>query len=218
MREIVVLKTADFAKTGEDFTRIELPHTWNAIDGQDGGNDYWRGLAHYKIELPNPEKGKKQFIRFEAANHIARVSCNDVFLGEHKGGFSTFVYELTNVLKPENNMVTVDVTNEVCDVYPQMADFTFCGGLYRTVSFIEVESAHFDFSKCGTDGLFVTPYASGKTRFDIFTVGAEGCDVSVVIKDADGKVVKEGKTAAKDHTIIAIDVREPHLWNCMKDP
>ena len=100
----------------------------------------------------------------------------------------------------------------------RMADFTFCGGLYRTVSFVEVEPAHFDFSKCGTDGLFVTPYASGKTRFDIFTAGAEGCEVIVTIKDAEGNVVKEAKKNATEHTILAIDVREPHLWNGMKDP
>lgn len=99
MRTNIILKQAKFAKTGDDFSVVKLPHTWNAFDGQDGGNDYWRGLAHYRIELPNPQEGKKQFIRFEGANHIARVSCNDTFLGEHRGGFSTFVYELTDVLK-----------------------------------------------------------------------------------------------------------------------
>ena len=218
MRTSIILKQAEFAKEGTEFRAVALPHTWNAFDGQDGGNDYWRGLAHYKIALPDPKVGKRQFIRFEGANHIAKVFCNDVFLGEHKGGFSTFVFELTDVLRLENNVMTVDVTNEVCDVYPQMADFTFYGGLYRNVTFIEVEDAHFDFSKCGTDGLFVTPYSSGKTRFDIFTVGAEGYDVTVSIKDAEGCVVKTSTTKALEHTILALDVREPHLWNGMKDP
>ncbi|MBR5316872.1 MAG: glycoside hydrolase family 2 protein, partial [Lachnospiraceae bacterium] len=218
MRTSTILKQAEFAKNGEIFSEVKLPHTWNAFDGQDGGNDYWRGLSHYKIKLPNPQTGLKQFIRFEGANHIARVSCNGTFLGEHKGGFSTFVYELTDVLKPEENELTVDVTNEVCDVYPQMADFTFYGGIYRNVTFIEVSKAHFDFSKCGTDGLFVTPYSTGKTRFDIFTVDAESYQVAVAIKDAEGNIVKETKVDAKDHTIVALDVREPHLWNGMKDP
>ncbi len=218
MRTSILLEKGIFAKEGETFAEVKLPHTWNAFDGQDGGSDYWRGLAHYKIALPNPQPGKRQYIRFEGANHIARVSCNDVFLGEHRGGFSTFVYELTDVLKAEENMLTVDVTNEDCDVYPQMADFTFYGGIYRNVSFIEVEQAHFDFSKCGTDGIFVTPYCSGKTRFDIFTENAEGYTVTVNIKDAEGQIIKEGKTDALTHTILTLDVREPHLWNGMEDP
>ena len=218
MRVSTILTQAKFAKQGETYSKVKLPHTWNAFDGQDGGNNYWRGMAEYKIELPNPHAGKRQFIRFEGANHIATVYCNGTLLGEHKGGFSTFVFELTNVLKETDNILTVNVTNEVCDVYPQMADFTFYGGLYRNVTVLEVEPAHFDFSKCGTDGLFVTPYSSGKTRFDVFTVGAEGYQVVVTIKDADGNVVKEGKADAKEHTILALDVREPHLWNGMKDP
>lgn len=146
------------------------------------------------------------------------MSVNNQFLGTHKGGFSTFCYELTNHLKSEDNLLTVDVTNEDCDVYPQMADFTFYGGLYRNVTFIETEPAHFDLLKHGTGGVFVTPHCAGKTRFDLFPVDAEGCNVSVTIYDADGNKAADGSCEAASHTVLTLSVREPHLWNGVKDP
>ena len=187
MRTQTILNKALFAKQGEEFAAVTLPHTWNNLDGQDGGSDYWRGHGIYKLQLPAPTAGKRQYIQFDGANHVATVSCNGKELGTHKGGFSTFRFELTDVLKADGNELVVDVTNEECDVYPQQADFTFFGGLYRNVSFIEAEPAHFDLMKCGTNGVFVTPHAAGKTRIDAFPVNADGCLVQCVLKDAEGK-------------------------------
>ena len=213
-----LLTKALFAKQGEAFAEVALPHTWNAFDGQDGGNDYWRGVGVYEIELPNPTKGKKQYIEIQGANHVATIYCNGRELGTHKGGFSTFRFDLTPAMKAEGNKLTVNVTNAKCDVYPQNADFTFYGGLYRDVNFIEVNEAHFDLLKDGTDAVFVTPHVAGKTRIDLFPVNAAGCDVTVALKDAEGNVVAEGKTAAKGQTVIKLDVKNPHLWNSMEDP
>ena len=218
MRTTTVLKEALFAKSGESYTEVKLPHTWNALDGQDGGSDYWRGTSIYKITLPDPTPGKRQYIQFEGANHIATVSCNSKVLGTHKGGFSTFRFELTDAMLPAGNELTVEVSNPVCDVYPQMADFTFYGGLYRNVTYIEVENAHFDLLKDGTSGVFVTPNPVGKTRLDLFPVGAEGCTVSVTIYDAEGNRVITGTADAKEHTVVAVDVKEPHLWDGIRDP
>ena len=218
MRKLTILTRALFAKSGEEFAEVALPHTWNALDGQDGGSDYWRGTANYQIDLPDPTPGKRQYIQFEGANHIATVSCNGKVLGTHKGGFSTFRYELTDVMLPAGNTMAVEVSNPDCDVYPQMADFTFYGGLYRNVTYIEVENAHFDLMKDGTSGVFVTPNPMGKTRLDIFPVNAEGCDVSVAIYDTEGNKVVSGKSEAKAHTVITVDVKEPHLWDGVNDP
>ena len=218
MRIKTLLTSAQFAKFGEAFSPVALPHTWNALDGQDGGADYWRGIGTYTIDLPNPTKGKKQYIELQGANHVATVYCNGRELGTHKGGFSTFRYELTPAMKPEGNVLTVVVTNGVCDVYPQNADFTFYGGLYRDVNFIEVEDAHFDLLMDGTDAVFVTPHNVGKTRVDLFPVNAEGATVRVELKDAEGNVVGAAETAAADHTHVLIDVKEPHLWNGVEDP
>jgi len=218
MREVTLLKNALFAKQGEDMQPVCLPHTWNALDGQDGGSDYWRGIATYEIDLPTPTPGKRQYIEFQGANHVATVYANGRELGTHKGGFSTFRFDLTEAMRPQNNKLTVVVTNADSEVYPQNADFTFYGGLYRDASFIEVSPAHFDLLKDGTCGVFVTPMCSGNTRFDLFTAGAEGCLVQVALKDSEGNVVAKGKNVAAPHTTVKMTVRNPHLWNGMEDP
>ena len=218
MRTITLMTEARFGKFGETLTPVALPHTWNNLDGQDGGNDYWRGIGTYEIDLPNPTAGKKQYIEIQGANHVATVYCNGRELGTHKGGFSTFRYDLTPAMKAADNVLTVIVTNAVSDIYPQTADFTFYGGLYRDVNFIEVNDAHFDLLKDGTAGVFVTPHCSGKTRLDLFPVNAEGAVISVELKDAKGNVVGAAGAEAEEHVNILIDVANPHLWHGMEDP
>ena len=218
MRVKTLLTSAKFAKQYEPLTEVQLPHTWNAFDGQDGGNDYWRGIGNYEIALPDPTPGKKQYIELQGANHVATVYCNGRELGTHKGGFSTFRYDLTSAMKKTGNTLSVVVSNAVSDIYPQTADFTFYGGLYRDVNFVEVAPAHFDLLKHGTDAVFVTPHCSGKTRLDLFPVNAAGCTLVVELKDAEGNVVGTGSAAAEDHAHIIIDVKNPHLWNGMADP
>ena len=218
MRNVTLLTEGRFAKHGQPFETVALPHTWNALDGQDGGADYWRGIGTYEIALPNPTKGKKQYIEIQGANHVATVYCNGRELGTHKGGFSTFRFDLTPAMRESGNVLTVTVSNAPADIYPQNADFTFYGGLYRDVNFIEVEPAHFDLLKVGTSGVFVTPHVSGKTRVDLFPVGAEGTTLKVVLTDAEGNVVGAGETAACEHAHVLIDVKEPHRWNGVADP
>ena len=218
MRIKTLLTEALFAKEGEQLAKVNLPHTWNALDGQDGGADYWRGIGTYQISLPNPTEGTKQYIEIQGANHVATVYCNGRELGTHKGGFSTFRFELTPAMKKEGNILTVVVTNAVSDIYPQNADFTFYGGLYRDVNYIEVHDAHFDLLMDGTDAVFVTPHNVGKTRVDLFPVNAAGCDILVELKDAEGNVVGSATTEAGEHAHVLIDVKEPHLWNGLADP
>ena len=218
MRNVTLLTEGRFAKHGQPFETVALPHTWNALDGQDGGADYWRGIGTYEIALPNPTKGKKQYIEIQGANHVATVYCNGRELGTHKGGFSTFRFDLTPAMRESGNVLTVTVSNAPADIYPQNADFTFYGGLYRDVNFIEVEPAHFDLLKVGTSGVFVTPHVSGKTRVDLFPVGAEGTTLKVVLTDAEGNVVGTGETATCEHAHVLIDVKEPHRWNGVADP
>jgi len=218
MRNVTLMTQARFAKQGEALSVVALPHTWNALDGQDGGADYWRGIGTYEIDLPNPTKGLKQYIEIQGANHVATVYCNGRELGTHKGGFSTFRYDLTPAMKKEGNVLTVVVTNAVSDIYPQSADFTFYGGLYRDVNFIEVNEAHFDLLMDGTQAVFVTPHNVGKTRVDLFPVNAEGCTLKVELKDAEGTVAGTAETAAIEHAHVLIDVKNPHLWQGLADP
>ena len=218
MRIKTLLTQATFVKMGGAAETVALPHTWNALDGQDGGNDYWRGIGTYTIDLPNPTAGKKQYIELQGANHVATVYCNGRELGTHKGGFSTFRYDLTPAMLPEGNVLTVVVSNAKSDIYPQNADFTFYGGLYRDVNFVEVNDAHFDLLLDGTDAVFVTPHNVGKTRVDLFPVNAAGCKLHVELKDAEGNVVGSADTEAAGHAHVLIDVKNPHLWNGMEAP
>ena len=218
MRTKTLLTAARFAKENETFALVTLPHTWNNMDGQDGGNDYWRGIAIYQLDLPNPTPGKKQYIEFQGANHVATVYCNGREMGTHKGGFSTFRYDLTPAMKATDNVLTAVVSNAVSDIYPQTADFTFFGGLYRDVYFMEVAPPHFDLLKHGTDAVFVTPHVSGVTRVDLFPVDSEGCTLTVELKDADGNVVGTDNVEASAHAHVLIEVKNPYLWQGMDNP
>ena len=218
MRQYTLLTKARFYKLGEQPQDVTLPHTWNNLDGQDGGGDYFRGTGVYVIPLPDPTPGKLQYIEFQGANHIAKVSCNGIELGEHEGGFSTFRFSLTEALKPQNNTIKVKVFNGESHVYPQRADFTFFGGIYRAVRFIEVDKPHFDLLKTGSDAVFVTPQATGETQLDIFPVNAEGCAVRVQLQNQEGKTLYDRTQEALPHTQVAAFVPKPHLWDCVEDP
>ncbi len=125
---------------------VNLPHTWNDIDGQDGGNDLYRGTSYYakeleKIDLP---KADKYFLELQGANSSATVYVNNKKLASHDGGYSTWRVDITDVLE-DKNLFVVEVDNSANDrVYPQNADFTFYGGLYRDVNIIAVNNSHFD--------------------------------------------------------------------------
>lgn len=109
MRTYEILKQANFGRTGEGLMPVRLPHTWNALDGQDGGGDYYRGEGIYEITLPDPTLGKRKYIEFQGANHVAAVWCNGRKLGVHRGGFSTFRFELTDAMMPSGNVLRVAV-------------------------------------------------------------------------------------------------------------
>ena len=124
-----------------DWENIDLPHSWNAIDGQDGGNDYFRGTAYYaktlvKADLP---EAKSYWLEIRGANSSADVYVGGKKLAHHDGGYSTWRVDITEELADET-LICVAVDNSPNEtVYPQMADFTFYGGIYRdVVSFIVI--------------------------------------------------------------------------------
>lgn len=218
MRTRTQLTQAMFSLDGATPVPVTLPHTWNALDGQDGGNDYHRGIGAYQISLPAPTAGKRQYLQINGANHIATAWCNGKLLGTHRGGFSTFRFELTQALQAGENTVQLQVDNRVCQVYPQRADFTFYGGLYRDVAFLEVDNAHFDLMKDGSEGVFVTPQVNGETRVDLFCVEAEAHRVSLRILDTEGKTVAQQTGEAGPHIHMQLKVDEPRLWQGTEDP
>lgn len=129
------------------WTTVNLPHTWNATDGQDGGGDYYRGDGWYRKVIPwsDAYEGKQVYVEFLAANTVATVYINGTELGVHRGGYTAFRYDLTDYLTTGNNILAVKVNNAHSEqIAPQRADFTFYGGLYRDVSLIVTDPVHID--------------------------------------------------------------------------
>ena len=200
---------------------VNLPHSWNAIDGQDGDNDYFRGTCYYvksfkKFELPEAEK---YYLEIKGANSSADVYLNGKVLAHHDGGYSTWRVDITNGIK-EENLLVIAVDNAANDkVYPQMADFTFYGGLYRDVNIICVNDSHFELMHHGGPGLKITPEINGiNALVEIETWVANFKDnqkLRYVIKAADGKVVAEKETT---DTKVNLEINNVHLWHGKKDP
>ena len=146
-------KTTEIPAVLPEWEAVTLPHTWNAVDGQDGGNDYWRGTAAYRKTFAKPVHDGRVFLEFLGAAMTADVYVNGVHLAHHEGGYSTFRCDITDVLQ-EDNEVNVLVDNGVNDrVYPQKADFTFYGGLYRDVNLVCVPESHFELEYYGAEDL-----------------------------------------------------------------
>ncbi len=152
---------------------VTLPHTWNAVDGQDGGNDYYRGTCLYAKTFAAPELsgGERLYIEFEGAAMTATVTVNGTEVARHEDGFSTFRADITDLMKAENNTIIVSVDNGANDrIYPQKADFTFYGGLYRDVNLLITPAEHFEAVKDGTPGIKVTPIVNADDRSAVLTL------------------------------------------------
>ena len=200
---------------------VNLPHTWNAIDGQDGGNDLYRGTAFYAKELEKSELPEADLYYLElcGANSSASVYVNGRKLASHDGGYSTWRVNITDALKAKN-LIVIEVDNSVNDtVYPQHADFTFYGGLYRNVNILAVSSSHFDLDYFGGPGIQVTPEVTGTSanvNVEVFVTNkTDAQQIRYTIKDAEGNVVAE--TTCAD-TAVSFTLENVHLWNGRKDP
>ena len=202
-----------------DWETVTLPHTWNAIDGQDGGNDYFRGTCCYaksitKAELPEG----RCYLEIRGAASSADVYLNGKAVAHHDGGFSTWRVDLTEGLE-EENLLCVLVDNSPNDrVYPQVADFTFYGGLYRNVNLIVVPESHFDLDYYGTPGIKVTPIMEdkdAKVAVEVFlTNRKEGQTIRYSLKNKEGKEIGTFEGGAKAN----FRIQNAHLWNGRKNP
>lgn len=202
---------------------VNLPHSWNNIDGQDGGNDYYRGTCYYakKFEKTDLPEAAQYYLELRGANASSDVYLNGKKLASHDGGYSTWRVNITDALEA-NNMLVVSVENGVNDrVYPQMADFTFYGGLYRDVNIIAVPESHFDLDYYGGPGIKVTPEVKGAdadVEVEVYLTNAkDGQELKFTVKDAEGNVVAEAQQDA-DATIALFRIENVHLWNGKKDP
>jgi len=200
---------------------VNLPHCWNAIDGQDGDNDYYRGTCWYaksfnKADLPAADR---YYLELQGANSSADVYLNGKKLAHHDGGYSTWRVDMTDALEGVN-LLAVAVDNTANDtVYPQMADFTFYGGIYRDVNIICVSESHFDLDYYGGPGLMITPEVDGKdakVTVETFLTNAKaGQKIRYAIYDAQEN---ELQSIVSDETKVTFAIENVHLWNGRKDP
>ncbi len=228
MRSIININNAwDFSKNAKsipdayptDWEELNLPYTWNGKDGQDGGNDYHRGTCYFAktLKAEDMPEGEVKYLQFDGVNSSCEVFWNGKSLIKHDGGYSAFRVKIEDI-KPEN-LLAVAVDNSSNDrVYPQNADFTFYGGIYRDVTVIGVPEKHFDLDYYGAPGIMVTPKIKGEdaeVEIKTFINDDDGCKVKYEII-ADGEViaseVKDGDDEAE------IEIKNVHLWNGVKDP
>ena len=210
-----------FKKPDAESVSIDLPHSWNAVDGQDGGADYFRGTCRYtkaltKAELPVSDC---YYLEIRGANSSADVFVGGEKLAHHDGGYSTWRVDITKHIKDET-LIEIDVDNSPnTRVYPQMADFTFYGGIYRDVNLICVPESHFDLDYYGTPGLKVTPEIKGKdAEIEIeayLTNKKEGQLLRYTVSDAEGNVIA---TKTTDDDDADFEIKNVHLWHGRKDP
>lgn len=201
--------------------KIQLPHTWNAQDGHDGGNDYFRGSCLYVKELKKADlpKADRYYLEICGANSSADVYLDGQKLTHHDGGYSTFRVELTEGIKEESTLAIVVDNAPNNEVYPQMADFTFYGGLYRNVNLIAVNNTHFDLDYYGGCGVKITPVVEEKNaqvEVEVFVSNlSKEQKLRYTIYDGESSLVQTVETA---DTKVVFELKDVHLWHGRKDP
>ena len=219
----------------ESFEIINIPHTWNVIDGANG-EDFYKGECWYRKNfiIDTLNKGRRIFIEFEGSNSVTDVYVNGKYVGQHKGGYSIFRFDITNYVEyGVNNTLSVKVNNTILDdVYPQKADFTFYGGIYRDVNIIVVDDIHFDLEDYGSKGIYIVQeeISNEKALLKIKTkvVNKNSKDIKVRlwadILDAENNhityVAKEItiEAGSKIETEMPVIIENPILWNGIKNP
>ncbi len=204
--------------------KINLPHTWNNLDGQDGGSDYYRGKCFYRKKIAVAKKENKDYyLEFRGVNAIAEVFVNGESVAYHEGGFSTFRAKITDALTDGENVIIVSADNSANDrVYPQMADFTFFGGIYRNVYIIETPTTRFDLDHLGSEGVKITPVVNedGSATINVeayLTGDLDGATVNCGLY-FEGEEVCAADADAKETTAFSFDIETPVLWDGIDNP
>lgn len=209
-----------------DWSPVDLPHTWNNFDGQDGGQDYLRGECFYAREftLPSAPAESRFVLEFDGVAIVAKVWVNGTELVTHEAPFSRFRVDVTDLVsQTEANLLVVSADNSPrTDIYPQTADFTFYGGMYRGVRILAVHPTHFALEPHATDGVVVTATPTGSDAEIVVSASVtepiDGDAIGVVIVDADGHEVAEAWTPAHHETEVRLTLRDAHRWQGVEDP
>ena len=228
MREIISLNenwTLSFPKGDHATEQVNLPHTWNAVDGNDGNGSYLRTTGVYTrtfVQPKQPLAGGRTYVEVLAAALNSTVKVNGQVATTHEGGFSIYRADITDLCHEGENELSIEVSNEdTPSMYPASADFTFYGGLYRGVNLISVPNAHFDLDYYGGPGIMVTPVPTedGGANFTIksfVTNPADDLTVLYSIEDCYGNEVASAVRGSAD-TEVTIYTPDAQLWS-MDEP
>jgi beta-galactosidase len=220
--------------------RVDLPHTWNALDGQDGGNDYRRGPGWYRrhLALDASLKGRRLYLQFDGASLMADVYANGVHLGTHRGGFARFRFDATAALRPgADNVIAVRVDNGRLGIPPTSADFTFFGGLYRGAWLLATDPVQISAMDYGSPGVYLEQESVGAdlakvmVRAEIENHNPVPGDVYVQVTVLGAPVagappavipVQQFRThlepGASSEVAKLVTIEHPRLWNARSDP
>lgn len=218
------------------WTNLNLPHTWNNIDGQDGVKNYYRGVGWYRrhFTVDRNFAGRRFFLKFGGAFSVTDVYVNGNFVGEHQGGFAAFAFDVTPYVKVgADNVVAVKVNNAVnADVPPLSADFTFFGGLYRDAHLLVTDEVQISPLDYGSPGIYLktTKVGSDSANVQVTAVLANATTkpqtvtVRSVITDAATNIVAlltnvvTLPPATASNIVATTTIVTPHLWNGLSDP
>lgn len=215
--------------------RVDLPHTWNAQDALSGKLDYKRGIGNYEKQLQVPEdwKGKRLFLRFQGANTIANVFINKKHLGEHRGGYGAFVFEITDAVKyGEKNSILVRVSNaEQLDIMPLVGDFNMYGGIYRDVHLVITDELCISPLDYASPGVYLVQQSvtqesatvQAKVNLSNYTSNDLTRTLQLTLKDGDKTILSETQTVSlkkgeATQEMIYFSLKNPRLWDGQNDP
>ena len=215
---------------------VNIPHTWNNKDADDETPGFYRGPAWYRKQLfvDKSQEGRQAVIYFEGANQEVRFYLNGQFVGEHKGGYTRFCFDITPHLRyGQENLFAIYVNNVYNpNIPPLSADFTFFGGIYRDVYLQFMNPVHIATNDYASSGVYIrTPEVNNSAAsVEITTLltndmpQATEIRVENIICDADGKEVKKTQAevklaAGETKTDISkkIKIDSPRLWD-IDDP
>jgi beta-galactosidase len=227
---------------------ISIPHTWNGLDGQDGGNNYYRGVCWYRkhVVIPSNFSGKVVYLRFSAVNTSATVYVNGNLIGTHTGGYSAFMFDITNVVTlGQDNVIAVQVDNSnTIQCPPLSADFTFFGGITRNVDLVTANPVHINSNEVISTSLSMgainvaqpgviikqSNVSATSATVNILTklqnsgTAAATTAIEIYLKDAAGNIVQtltDSKTLNANDTVtsnLTTTISNPHLWDGLNDP
>lgn len=218
-----------FRREGDTVAKtVSFPHTWNAYDAVDDEPGYWRGIGWYDktIHINDDLSGNKVFVRFEGANQEVDLFVNGEHAGNHKGGYTAFIFDISGLIHNGANDFKIMVDNSHNEGIPPVgADFTFFGGVYRDVSLVFVPENHISVEHYASSGVYVTtPEVSAESASVHIETHLSICHpekklvLEHVIMNPEGKqVAAVRKTLRKPSGEIVVDaaatVHNPELWD-----